>query len=317
MEKKLDYLPQHSGQVFLLALLVPLLIQIIFSIIGSSNPQMFKETWFLSIYRLMLAGGFVGVFFAFNKMQHISNFACGIKNKTNPWIVLVCLALIVGFLFLTSPFVSWIDYWISLTGIKVDGSIGFSLDGFGNFLLVVLMLGIIPAVTEELIFRGMIFQGLKKYGKWPAILISAAAFSLMHLNIPQFPYTFLLGILLGFVMYETRSLWLCMLMHFANNFVVLLSAFVSGEAQSIEAEATSTPIWAAILFFVAAILLAACAMWLVHKLAKQKNQNNLEIAQNTEQTKEKPENPKFLIFDLMYLLFGFLLAIVLTCVYTF
>lgn len=76
---------------------------------------------------------------------------------------------------------------------------------------------IIPAVVEELLFRGNICKSLKVYGKGTAVLISAVLFSLMHSNVEQLLYTFVAGLLLGWVYVESKSIVFPILMHFLNN----------------------------------------------------------------------------------------------------
>ncbi len=91
---------------------------------------------------------------------------------------------------------------------------------YGAFMKVV----IIAPVIEESIFRGIIMHGfMRNYPKIVAILISALFFALFHLNPWQFPATFLLGLLLGWVMVITRNIFACIAGHALNNLMVLLS----------------------------------------------------------------------------------------------
>lgn len=91
---------------------------------------------------------------------------------------------------------------------------------YGAILKVV----IIAPVIEELIFRGVIMHGLmRNYSKFTAVFVSALMFALFHLNPWQFPATFMLGLLLGFLMVRTRSIYLCILGHAINNGLVLYS----------------------------------------------------------------------------------------------
>ncbi len=71
---------------------------------------------------------------------------------------------------------------------------------------------------EELLCRGIVMRGMmKKVGPMWAIVISAAFFALIHMNIWQAIPAFLMGLVFGYVYYKTGSLKLTMLMHFANN----------------------------------------------------------------------------------------------------
>ncbi len=83
---------------------------------------------------------------------------------------------------------------------------------------------IIAPIVEELIFRGVIMHGLmKNYHNLIAIFVSALLFALFHLNPWQFPATFMLGLLLGWIMVITRNIFACIAGHAINNLLVLLS----------------------------------------------------------------------------------------------
>ena len=76
---------------------------------------------------------------------------------------------------------------------------------------------------EEWLCRGVILRGmLKKVSPTWAILISSLFFALIHMNIWQAVPAFLMGLVFGYVYYKTGSLKLTMLMHFANNTMVLI-----------------------------------------------------------------------------------------------
>lgn len=88
----------------------------------------------------------------------------------------------------------------------------------------ILKVVIIAPIIEELIFRGIIMHGfMRNYPSLIAIFFSGLLFALFHLNPWQFPATFLLGCLLGWVMIITRNIFACILGHAINNLLVLLS----------------------------------------------------------------------------------------------
>ena len=87
-----------------------------------------------------------------------------------------------------------------------------------SFLLNILCVAVVPALFEEFAFRG-IMMGLlsRKFSVQTSIIISAAAFSLIHGNFVQIPFTFLMGLILGYSYAITKSMWVPMLIHFLNN----------------------------------------------------------------------------------------------------
>ena len=83
--------------------------------------------------------------------------------------------------------------------------------------LYVLSVVVIPPIVEEMMFRGMILQGLRRFGDGFAVFASAALFGLYHGNLAQTVFAFLCGLVLGFVVIRTDSLLPAILIHAVNN----------------------------------------------------------------------------------------------------
>ena len=94
-----------------------------------------------------------------------------------------------------------------------------NVNTFGGLLLNLLIIALIPAIGEEMTFRGVLQQSLTRGMRNPhwAIILSAAIFSFIHFQFYGFLPRMFLGILLGYMFYITNSLWVSILMHFANN----------------------------------------------------------------------------------------------------
>ena len=88
--------------------------------------------------------------------------------------------------------------------------------------LMLVSIAVIPAIVEEILFRGVILINLMPYGRGVAILGSAILFGLMHGNILQFLYTTMMGVVLGFIYVRTKSIWCGILIHFVNNGISVL-----------------------------------------------------------------------------------------------
>jgi len=90
---------------------------------------------------------------------------------------------------------------------------------FGGLLVNLLMIGVIAAVGEELIFRGLLQRlmfGMVK-NVHLAIFITAILFSAFHFQFFSFLPRFVLGLILGYLMFYGRSIWYPILAHFVNN----------------------------------------------------------------------------------------------------
>lgn len=99
-----------------------------------------------------------------------------------------------------------------------------SLDKFGlSRPAFLFLLAVSPGICEELLFRGFLFSAFRVYLKpWPTILITAFLFAAFHLSIYRLLPTFSLGIVFGWIVWRTGSIYPAMLAHAVNNGVVLL-----------------------------------------------------------------------------------------------
>ena len=112
-----------------------------------------------------------------------------------------------------------------------------SVSGQSDTFSMFLYASILAPVSEELIFRGYILQSLRTYGKKFAIVFSAFLFGVFHGNLLQTPYTFLMGLVLGYVTVEYHIGW-AVALHVFNNLILadLLSRLTGGlSAQASEA----------------------------------------------------------------------------------
>lgn len=108
---------------------------------------------------------------------------------------------------------------LTLVGYETTSS-GLSIvPNFNNFLIVVLYSAVLPAIFEEIAHRGLLLNAYKKYGIGKAMIISGLMFGLMHLNISQFFYASIVGVLLAFIVIVSDSIVPAIIVHFTNNFL--------------------------------------------------------------------------------------------------
>jgi len=83
---------------------------------------------------------------------------------------------------------------------------------------VFVLIALIPAVCEELLFRGFLLSGLSSSArKWTAIVVSAAVFGVFHFFLFKFAVTAALGVLLGYMCWQSRSIVPAIIAHFLHN----------------------------------------------------------------------------------------------------
>ncbi|MGG7144504.1 CPBP family intramembrane glutamic endopeptidase [Clostridium nigeriense] len=100
----------------------------------------------------------------------------------------------------------------------------------GSILISMLTVGIVAPIAEEFLFRGVIYNTLKKKIsiKW-TIIIQAILFGVFHGNLVQGTYATLLGLVFGYVTYKTKSLWPAIIMHMVNNLTANIASFMLGD----------------------------------------------------------------------------------------
>ncbi|MFO0928706.1 MAG: ABC transporter permease subunit/CPBP intramembrane protease [Gemmataceae bacterium] len=106
---------------------------------------------------------------------------------------------------------------------------GLASDGGGSWGLYLLVLAVLPALCEEVAFRGFILQGLRRgFPTWTAVLLSAFLFSLYQMNVFQFVPHFVFGVVLGLLTVRSGSLLPAMVFHLTYNSLVMAPALLPG-----------------------------------------------------------------------------------------
>lgn len=114
----------------------------------------------------------------------------------------------------------------------------YSMPQQGAAMLVYAVnLVVVAPLVEETVFRGVILGALRRFGDSFALLISSVLFALIHGNLVQLPNAFLMGLLIGYFVLCTGSLWTGVIIHMVNNGMVvgfnLLSRFLPQEMQEL------------------------------------------------------------------------------------
>ncbi len=88
----------------------------------------------------------------------------------------------------------------------------------GNIIVIIIAVGIIVPIVEELCFRGIVFNRLKRdLALWPAVVIQAVIFGVAHLNIVQGLYAAFLGMIFGLLYYKFKNILVPIVAHIAVN----------------------------------------------------------------------------------------------------
>lgn len=204
------------------------------------HPKTHVELAFLKYIQTLISLGMFGgssFVIAWYLSEHPVKFLRLSKAPELTTFLLVALLI-----FLSLPFSNYLTYlngqlslggglqWLQDYIVDKENSINGLMEKFLNvegivpLLVNVGVIAIIPAIGEELLFRGVL-QGL--FTKWVrsvdlGILLTALFFGFFHFQFLSFLPRFYLGVVFGYLFYWTGSLWITMFAHFINNWMAVM-----------------------------------------------------------------------------------------------
>lgn len=204
-----------------------------------------------SAFKLMQAFSAVGAFiipaWALSRFlgQSFGRFTGFTRDVYAPLVGLAVLSLIAA-----QPFVDWLQQFNA--GLSLPASMeevqksmeemeeramrftmGFlEMRGLGDLLVNTLVIAVIPAVGEEIFFRGLLQRRIQLWSGHPhlAIWMAAIIFSAVHLQFFGFLPRMFLGAVFGYLFYFGGNLWYPVAAHFVNNFGALAVVYFSEDA---------------------------------------------------------------------------------------
>lgn len=220
------YGEKDAGILYSAVCVVPVVVSMIFLLVLSAFGIEAKTeynwyryvSFFLPQLCFLIA---IFVMFKFRKPQ--AKITVNFSVKPRFWAIALLLA--VGTLFGLSQINTWFTKALEKIGLK-GGEVNVpTMYGWGEYLLSLLVIAVLPAILEETVFRGVILGGLKSGGTIRAVLVSGALFSLFHQNPAQTPYQFVCGCLFALLALRSGSIFVPVCMHFFNNAFILSATF--------------------------------------------------------------------------------------------
>lgn len=207
--------------IVILFFVIPNIIALICGIFGIDYKND-TSSFFISSITTISAFFILGIIYCFISFTPLQSVIYFKRIKLTKLLPLIAIGLSVAML---SNYISDImAYNLSLTGINFSNNSNDENWSTYRFLLEIVDTAIVPAVFEEFAFRGVVLNKLRKFGDSYAIIMSAVLFGLMHGNLSQIPFAFILGLVIGFIAVKTNSIIPGILIHFFNNlFSVIMS----------------------------------------------------------------------------------------------
>ena len=280
--KRTKYYFKDFSIVFIFAvigfLLASVILSQIISLIANAEGINFIDVssrpWAIYLNAFLTEFAYFLIFIIYSKLHKID-----IKNATSLTIpklnkrTNIALPFIVSLLtfvtfFCSLNFINMITHFLSQGLVAPASSV--PLANFGQFLLSILFFAVVPAVVEELLFRGLIFNGLKNsFNAKIAVILSSIIFTLIHFSIFQTVYQLILGVVLSLILLFTNSLLLTMLMHFLNNFLIVFISYLSQGKSVFEfANFGVLEIVLSIVIFLVGVAIVCLIFYFVKRLVK-------------------------------------------------
>lgn len=209
-----------GGALFLIATFALILLAFTLSFIfGLVKADADSTVYYILNYSLSPIALFGTLFFA-TKMSNGRFFTLTAVKKFDPAYLIPAVILPFAVLFGFGT----LNELIEDLGLKIGLNIPerrLPLNGVTEYLLFTFFICVLPAVAEELFFRGALTNYLSRCAPLVAAFLSELCFALYHLSLFSFVYQFIFGVILAILRWRAKSVIPCVLAHFLNNFVNL------------------------------------------------------------------------------------------------
>lgn len=210
---------------FILSLLV-IPVKSLFKLVNVDDPILLEL-----VMSLILQGSFFFIAFFYLKIRKVTPFFGGGYNKRLNLIdVIFSITLTLGiFLIFYSVHEYFYDYLVEIFG-ELD--LGFTEEDIEKsnpiFVLIYefIMVPVVPAICEELCFRGIVFRGLEERGPVFAVIVSGFLFALFHMSPVMFFLQFIGGIAFAAIVFLTKNHIYGCIMHFTHNLFSMVYAII-------------------------------------------------------------------------------------------
>jgi membrane protease YdiL (CAAX protease family) len=129
--------------------------------------------------------------------------------------------------------------------------------GSADSFYYVIAFAVVPAITEEVLFRGIILTEFTSKGVFCAVTVSSLAFAMSHFSFVRFPVYLFSGLVLAAVTFAARSLIAAVIVHLVNNiFVVFFEDYVMYLTRRQNVSSVLIIFILAVAFFIAAVVTA-------------------------------------------------------------
>jgi membrane protease YdiL (CAAX protease family) len=144
-----------------------------------------------------------------------------------------------------------------------------------QFIYAMVMIAVLPALGEELLFRGILQRIFSEWSrnKHTGVWATAILFSAMHMQFYGFVPRMLLGVMLGYLYFWSGSLWLPILAHFINNGAAVIATYLYRQ-HSISVNPDTIGTEQDYLSLLISVVLTAALLWFIYRRERFRNPGN-------------------------------------------
>jgi membrane protease YdiL (CAAX protease family) len=153
-----------------------------------------------------------------------------------------------------------------------------TFDGVGSLLYILIIVAIVPALGEELLFRGVLQKIFINWTKNPhvGIWITSILFSALHMQFFGFFPRLLLGLMFGYIFWWSKSLWLPIVGHFINNGSVVIVSYFYPESINEADISIFKENENSVLFYIISFIVSALIFFSIRKINRNSLVKNLK-----------------------------------------
>lgn len=224
------------GLAMLVSMILVNVIQIIFfDIIGKVNQDLLSASW-INYIALAISYYLIGFPVFYFMIKGLPEGEKREYKKLGVWeIVKFCFisySLMYIFNFLTNIFIILISIF---KGSEVVNPLQNIIEG-SSLILTLIFVGILSPIIEEMMFRGIMLNKLRRYGDKVAIVTTALLFGLFHANFSQFFYATVLGLIFAYVTLKTGTIKYSIILHiFVNTMGSFIIPLIIGDGSNLVA----------------------------------------------------------------------------------
>ncbi len=148
-------------------------------------------------------------------------------RRVSPGTAVPALMAAVGLMILANMVASVISAYLEAAGIPMPNMPNTMDSSVLSLILNLVATAVLPALCEELVFRGYVLQALRPQGDGIAIVLSSLLFSLLHGNLLQIPFAFILGLVMAYLTLQTGNIWMAVALHFITNGLSVVLQYVT------------------------------------------------------------------------------------------